>query len=273
MRIDLHTHSNKSDGTDTPTELIQNAIKANLNVVALTDHDSIAGWDEAAAAAEGKIELIKGVELSAEFKGVSIHLVGYNIDPNDAELLAEFEKLSNERDNRTPEIVRNLNNLGIEITLEDVVRQSTNAVVAGRPHIADALVELGVVSNRKEAFDLYLAEGKPGYADRYSTEIFRALELIANAGGKSVIAHPWSKSSIDVVTGQTLKEFVAAGLNGIEADHNDHSPSQRAELKAIAKERGVAYTGSSDYHGTGKIEFGLGCNLTEPAQFELLFSS
>lgn len=273
MRIDLHTHSNKSDGTDTPTELIQNAIKANLDVVALTDHDSISGWDEAAQAAEGQIELIKGVEMSAEFKGVSIHLVGYNIDPNNADLLAEFEQLLNERDNRAPQIIKNLNNIGIEITPADVARQSTNAVAAGRPHIADALVELGVVSNRKEAFDLYLAEGMPGYVDRYSTEIFRALELIANAGGKSVIAHPWSKSSIDVVTPETLRQFVAAGLNGIEADHNDHSPAQRAELKAIAKELGVAYTGSSDYHGTGKIEFGLGCNLTEPDQFELLFSS
>ena len=273
MRIDLHTHSNKSDGTDTPTELIQNAIKANLDVVALTDHDSISGWDEAALAAEGQIELIKGVEMSTEYKGVSIHLVGYNIDPNNTDLLAEFEKLLNERDNRTPQIIKNLNKLGIGISAADVARQSTNAVAAGRPHIADALVELGVVSNRKEAFDLYLAEGKPGYADRYSTEIFRALELIANAGGKSVIAHPWSKSSVDVVTPEMLRQLVAAGLNGIEADHNDHSPAQRAALKAIAKELGVVYTGSSDYHGTGKIESGLGCNLTEPDQFELLFSS
>ena len=271
MRIDLHTHSNKSDGTDSPTELVHKAIVAGLDVLALTDHDSISGWDEAAAATENRIHLVKGVEMSTEFQGISIHLVGYEFDPNNAELLAEFTRLLAERENRAPLMIERLKNIGIDISAEDVAKQSSHAVAAGRPHIADALVELGVVATRKEAFDLYLAEGKPGYAERYSTDIFRALDLLTRAGAKTVIAHPWSPSSIDLLTPEVLADFVAAGLNGIEADHNDHDPGQRAELKSIARELKVAYTGSSDYHGSGKVDFSLGCNLTEPEQFERLF--
>lgn len=271
MRIDLHTHSSRSDGTDTPTQLVTNAVSAGLDVIALTDHDTTVGWEEArvAAAATGLV-LVPGIEISTLFEGRSVHLLGYDFDPEYAPLVDELERLRGGRDDRLPRIIRRLNALGVEISMEDVRRHSPGAAVTGRPHVADALVEAGYVADRKAAFDEFLAEGRPGYIERYAADVFRAVELVTEAGGRAVVAHPWSRGSEEVLTSDVFEKLASVGLAGIEVDHQDHGPAEREQLRHLARRLNLAYTGSSDYHGTGKVDHDLGVNTTEPEQFERL---
>lgn len=271
MRIDLHTHSNRSDGTDSPAELIDNAVRAGLDVVALTDHDSTQGWREAAKAAKNTdLTLVKGIEVSCLLGGKSVHLLGYNFDPGYAPLVTELERVIEGRNSRLPKTLERLRSVGISIEKSDVDRWSKNAVATGRPHIADALVELGVVANRGEAFEQFLMPGRPGYVDRYAADLFEAVGLLRDAGGRTVIAHPWSRGSHRVLTAKAFGELKEAGLSGLEVDHNDHDAEARSELRYIARDLNLIVTGSSDYHGTGKIDFDLGCNLTDPEQYHRL---
>jgi len=271
VRIDLHTHSNRSDGTDSPTELIENAKATGLDVVAITDHDCTEGWREASEAAERVgIELVKGIEISCLLAGKSIHLLGYEFDPDNGPLVEELKRVIDGRNSRLPATLERLRGLGIDIEAEDVRRWSGNAAAMGRPHVADALVELGVVANRDEAFDRYLMPGKPAYVDRYAADLYKAIGLVNGAGGVAVIAHPWSRGSHKVLTVKTFPELKEAGLAGIEVDHNDHDAATRVSLREIARELDLVPTGSSDYHGTGKIDFDLGCNTTPREQFERL---
>lgn len=272
MRIDLHTHSNRSDGTDSPTELIENAKAAGLDVVALTDHDCTEGWDEATAAADRVgIELVKGIEISCRLGGRSIHLLGYDFDPANVPLVEELRRVIEGRNSRLPETLARLQGLGIEIETTDVAQWSGNAAAMGRPHVADALIGLKVVANRDEAFDRFLMPGRPAYVDRYAADLYQAIALVRAAGGVTVIAHPWSRGSNRVLTASTFPTLKDAGLIGIEVDHNDHDPEARASLRQIARELDFVQTGSSDYHGTGKVNFDLGCNTTPRDQYELLF--
>ncbi len=274
MTIDLHTHSNKSDGTDSPTELIHNAVAAGLTVVAITDHDSTEGWAEAEKAAKrADIRLIKGIEISTKLNGKSIHLLGYEFDPGNKPLLTELNKVLDGRNSRLPATLERLRNIGIDIDAKDVRRHSANAAAMGRPHVADALVELGVVANRDEAFAKYLTPGKPAYVDRYAADLVTAIQLVKAAGGRTVLAHPWSRGSQRVLTPTQIGMLKDAGLDGLEIDHNDHSADDRAALGHIAKKLDLVRTGSSDYHGTGKIDFDLGCNTTAIDQFNRLFGS
>jgi hypothetical protein len=269
--IDLHTHSNRSDGTDSPTELIENAKAAGLDVVALTDHDCTEGWVEAAeAASRVGIELVKGIEISCRLAGKSVHLLGYGFDPTNAPLVAELTRVIDGRNSRLPATLERLRGLGIAIDAADVRRWSGNAAATGRPHIADALVELGVVANRDEAFDRYLMPGKPAYVDRYAADLYEAIGLVNAAGGVTVIAHPWSRGSNKVLTASVFPTLKEAGLAGIEVDHNDHDAETRAKLRQIARSHDFVQTGSSDYHGTGKINFDLGCNTTPREEYERL---
>ena len=273
MRIDLHTHSNRSDGTDSPTELIEKAKAVGLAVVALTDHDTTAGWADALKAAKREqIRLVKGMEMSCRLEGKSIHLLGYEFDPRNRALLAELKRIIEGRNSRLPATLERLQGVGIAIEAEDVRKWSGKASSLGRPHVADALVELGVVANRDEAFDKYLMPGRPAYVDRYATDLFEGIGLINGAGGVAVIAHPWSRGSHRVLTATRLAELRDAGLKGIEVDHNDHNAEARASLRQIARDLGLVQTGSSDYHGLGKIDFDLGGNLTAPDQYEALFA-
>jgi predicted metal-dependent phosphoesterase TrpH len=272
VRIDLHTHSNRSDGTDSPTELIKNAKIAGLDVIALTDHDSTEGWKEAGkAAARAGIELVRGIEISTKLDGKSIHLLGYGFDPADKPLLTELKRVLDGRNSRLPATLERLRAIGIEIETKDVKRWATNAAAMGRPHVADALIELGVVKNRDEAFDRYLMPGKPAYVDRYAADLPTAIGLVKDAGGQAVIAHPWSRGSHRVLTHDRIGSLKEVGLDGLEVDHNDHSEEDRAALGQIAREFELVRTGSSDYHGTGKIGFPLGGNLTARDQYEQLF--
>lgn len=273
MLIDLHTHSNRSDGTDSPTELVVNAKNAGLDVVAITDHDCTDGWDEAVRAAkQADIELVKGIEMSCRLDGKGVHLLGYAFDPADVSLNAELTRVIDGRNARLPATLERLRGLGIEISAADVRRWSGNAAATGRPHVADAMVELGVVVNRDEAFHKYLMPGRPAYVDRYATDLFEAVALLRAAGGVAVVAHPWSRGSHRVLTADRIGELKAAGLAGIEVDHNDHDAAARASLRQIARELDLVPTGSSDYHGTGKIDFDLGCNTTEPRHYERLLA-
>jgi predicted metal-dependent phosphoesterase TrpH len=273
VTIDLHTHSNKSDGTDSPKELIQNAAAAGLEIVALTDHDSTEGWAEAAGAAKrADVRLIRGIEISTRLDGKSIHLLGYEFDPTNKPLLTELGKVLDGRNSRLPATLERLRGLGINIDAKDVRRHSTNAAAMGRPHVADALVELGVVANRDEAFAHYLTPGKPAYVDRYAAPLDLAIALIKDAGGKTVLAHPWSRGSKRILTKSRIASLKEIGLDGLEVDHNDHGEEDRAGLGQIVRELDLVRTGSSDYHGTGKIDFDLGCNTTARDQFDRLFS-
>lgn len=275
MRIDLHTHSNRSDGTDTPTELVEKAKAAGLDVVAITDHDSTAGWDEAEAAADRVgITLVKGIEISTMRDGVSIHLLGYGFDPTDVALLDELNRILGGRDERLPALLEQLEDHGMSLTPGDVVAQSGSAAATGRPHVADAMVAAGYVADRDEAFRDWLYDHGPVYVERYGAPLVEAIDLVRNAGGVTVLAHPWARRGRKVLTPEVLAELAGAGLAGLEVDHNNHSEAVRAELRAIAVDLGLAVTGSSDYHGTGKgPEFHLGAHTTEPAELEKLLSS
>jgi len=272
MRIDLHTHSNCSDGTDTPTELVENAKAAGLDVVALTDHDHTVGWDEAQLAADRVgIQLVRGIEISTKLGHRSIHLLGYNFDPDHAGLVEELERVRDGRGNRLPQLIDRLGELGLELTLEEVLEYAPSVTESGRPHVADAMIARGYVKDRKEAFDRYLADGGPAHLPRYSAPLYEAVRLLKQAGGKAVVAHSWARSSRSVMTPEVFSDLADLGLDGIEVNHVDHDAEARGKLTGIAGELGLIITGSSDYHGTGKTaEFHLGANTTDPEEFERL---
>lgn len=273
MRIDLHTHSSASDGTDTPAQLVREAAAAGLDVVALTDHDAMSGWDEAQQAAdEVGITLVPGVEISTRFRGRGVHLLGYLPDPAYAPLVAVLDRVLAGRTSRTPAIVSALRAAGVEIVEEDVRRESGSSVAAGRPHVADALVRLGVVGDRTAAFDQWLSPGRPGYVDRYAAPLEEMIPIVTAAGGVPVIAHPWGRRGATVLDAAAFASLQSLGLAGIEVDHQDHPPELRARLRAIAADLDLVVTGSSDHHGRGKVDHDLGVNTTAPAHYERLIS-
>lgn len=273
MRVDLHTHSDRSDGTDSPSELMHKAAAAGLDVVALTDHDAATGWDEAAGAAvDAGVRLVRGIEISTRFDGASVHLLGYDLDAEEPELRAELAAVLRGRFERVPRMVAALQDSGIDITVADVEDRSENAAATGRPHVADVLVDKGVVSNRNEAFERYLMSGRPAHFQRYAIELFHAIELVIKAGGVAVLAHPWARGSRRVLTREVIGRLASAGLSGLEVDHNDHDSTARDQLRGIARDHDLVVTGSSDYHGLGKVGFDLGCNTTEPQEYERLFA-
>lgn len=272
MRIDLHTHSNRSDGTDSPRDLIRHAAEGGLDVVALTDHDVMVGWDEAQEAAdEFGVQLVRGIEISTEIDGHSFHLLGYEPDPDFEPLTDELKRVLSAREDRIPETLARLAENDIHLTLEHVRAQSLSAASLGRPHVADAMVATGQARDRDEAFAMWLAQGKPGYVHKYSINLLDAIDLVLKAGGKPVLAHCLARDSADYVTDELFEKLADAGLVGLEIDHLDHGTLERAHLRVIADRFGFVQTGSSDYHGTGKgPSFALGANLTEPEEFARL---
>lgn len=273
MLIDLHTHSRRSDGTDSPTELVGKAAAAGLDVVALTDHDSMLGWGEAATAAEGlDLTLVKGLEISCRHEGRSVHLLAYEPDPTNQPLLDELGRVLEGRNQRLPQTLKRLRDLGFEITDDDVLAVSGDAVATGRPHVADAMIARGYVVDRDDAFERYLMPGRPAYVNRYAADLREMIGLIAGAGGVTVVAHPWSRGSWRVLDGKALAALKQAGLSGIEVDHVDHEPNKRDRLRTIAADLDLVVTGSSDYHGSGKAGYDLGCNTTEPSEYERLMA-
>ena len=272
MRIDLHAHSDRSDGTTTPSELVRHAAEVGIDVLAITDHDTTEGWAEATAAARRDgVTLVRGIEVSCKLDGSATHLLAYLPDPTYEPLALELERILDGRAARLPATLAKLRRLGIEVSEDDVRRVAGDAAALGRPHVADALVEKGVVGHRGEAFDNYLGSQGPAYVQRYAPTLEAMLRVVARAGGVSVIAHPWAKrhnfAALDEARFAALK---VEGLAGIEVDHQDHDEATRDRLRSIARNLDLVVTGSSDYHGEGKVDHDLGCNTTAPEEFSRL---
>jgi 3',5'-nucleoside bisphosphate phosphatase len=274
MRIDLHTHSSISDGTDEPAELVRLAKAAGLDVVALTDHDTFDGLDEAVA--EGKrlgIEVFRGMELSCARHGSSVHLLAYGADPSHPVLAEELTSVRGGRRGRLAGVLAKLAVLGVSVSEADVLAEVGNSPSVGRPHIADALVKAGYVGDRKEAFDRFLGDGGPAHVHRYAIDIGRGIDIVHAAGGVAVIAHPWGRGREYILPPEVLRRLRHEhGLDGIEVDHQDHPPATRRRLRQLARELDLVGTGSSDYHGTGKPDHELGCNTTAPEVYAELVS-
>lgn len=272
MRIDLHTHSAVSDGTDTPAELVAKAKAAKLDVVALTDHDTFNGLDEAVA--EGHrvgIEVLRGMELSCARRGSSVHLLAYGADPSDPALSAELVRVRGGRTDRLPLVLAKLAELGVPVSEEDVLHQVGGSPSVGRPHIADALIKAGHVKDRAEAFDKYLADGGPAHVHRYAIPIEDGIDLVHGAGGVAVLAHPWGRGREHLLPEAVLRDLVGDHrLDGLEVDHQDHDGDTRERLRQLTGKLGILATGSSDYHGTGKQDHDLGCNTTSETVYRQL---
>ncbi|HEX2069493.1 MAG TPA: PHP domain-containing protein [Actinomycetota bacterium] len=269
--IDLHTHSVYSDGTFTPTELLRVARERGLDAIALTDHDTMNGLDEASdAAAELDVELVPGIELSTVYEGQGVHILCYYPDPDDAELRRELDRLRDERSRRGEHMVEKLQALGYPVTFERVrqIAQGGNVV---RPHVAQALVEAGIVRTIKDAFtEEFIGAGGKAYVEKDALHPLAAIELIHRAGGVSVLAHPGTSREVSPVSDELIGEFAAAGLDGIEAAHPDHPPELEANYVALAERLGLFWTGSSDCHGAIYEPLRLGMRTTPREQLDAL---
>ena len=263
MRIDLHTHSNASDGKQSPADVVQSAAEAGLDVVALTDHDTTAGWDEAAVAAKQHgIALVRGIEISCQHEGISIHLLGYLQDPAAPGLLEELERSRESRETRAQRIVELLSR-DLPLHWDDVLEQLEPGATVGRPHIADALVAKGIASSREDAFAGYLHEGSLYYISHYAPDPVLAVRLVGQAGGVAVMAHPFAGARGRVVDDVVIEAMAAAGMAGLEVHHRDHTGAQVQHGLDLAASLGLFVTGSSDYHGDGKPNL-LGEKTTDP---------
>jgi predicted metal-dependent phosphoesterase TrpH len=272
LKIDLHTHTSYSDGTDTPAELINKALAAGISIIGLTDHDSISGWQEATNALRVGISLVPGAEISCQTSdGISVHILGLLFDSNNSELMDTLEKTRENRHGRMEKIIARINEAGIDITMNDVLEQLSNGATLGRPHLADALVKKGIVASRDEAFTQMLHNNSKYYVSHYSPTPEAAIKLIKAAGGVSVIAHPMASHRGRTISQETFGSIIQAGLDGIEVDHRDHSPDEKLQLIQLASESNLVMTGASDYHGNGKLNT-LGEYTTSPEQWEKLES-
>jgi predicted metal-dependent phosphoesterase TrpH len=269
--IDLHTHSVHSDGTFTPRQLIELAAERGLTTVALSDHDTTDGLDEAnRAGAELGVDVVPAVEFSTVRDTEGIHILCYFMDPAAPEFAAELRRLQDDRFTRGERMVAKLQELGFPITFERVreIAQGGNIV---RPHVAQALVEAGVVPTLKDAFTAeFIGSDGRAYVEKRALAPLDALALIQRAGGVCILAHPGTFREVSPVPDAVLDELTEAGLDGIEAAHPEHTPEVEARYVAMANERGLIWTGSSDCHGTRYDPVRLGSRTTPPEQFERL---
>ena len=258
LRIDLHTHSTASDGTDSPAGLVTAAVAGGVDVVAITDHDTTGGWAEAAAALPTGLTLVRGAEFSCISptgrgdRDVSVHLLGYLFDPEHPAIVAEQTRLRAERVERLRKMIEKMAADGYPVDVETVFALLPAGASAGRPHLARALVTAGVVGSVNEAFATLLYTGSPYYAPKADTPIRTAIEMVRAAGGVTVFAHPLARKRGRVVEPSVLVELSAVGLTGVEVDHPDHAREDRDLLRGLAVDTGLVPTGSSDYHGTNK---------------------
>jgi 3',5'-nucleoside bisphosphate phosphatase len=276
MLIDLHTHSSVSDGTETPAQLVATARAAGLDVVALTDHDTTDGWAEAAAHRPRGLTVVPGMELScrwflADEKPISVHLLAYLFDPEHPGLSAERARLREERLGRGERIVEALAADGYPVEWAQILAASAGGVV-GRPHVARALVAAGVVESVDSAFASLLHHRSPYYVAKADTDVLDGIALVRAAGGVPVFAHGLATKRGRVVGDDAIAAMAEAGLLGLEVDHPDHAPDERAHLRGLAAELGLIITGSSDYHGSNKTT-PIGACTTDPGQFEVLLGA
>ncbi|MCU1544832.1 MAG: hypothetical protein JWM50_2697 [Microbacteriaceae bacterium] len=270
--IDLHTHSSVSDGTETPAELVHAALAAGLGTVALTDHDSTAGWDEAEAATSGTgLLVVPGMELSTNHGPASVHMLAYLFDPTDDDIIRETARIRDGRLHRAERIVDRIAE-DYPLTWHDVLEQSVDGGTIGRPHIADALVARGHVADRSAAFASILHWRSGYYEKYYAPSPLAGVELIVGAGGAPVLAHPGTRGREWVIDEKNIARLKDAGLFGLEIHHRDNTASGKARLFELAEKFDLAVTGSSDYHGTGKPNR-LAENTTAPEVLELLLAT
>jgi predicted metal-dependent phosphoesterase TrpH len=264
--IDLHTHSYASDGTDAPGQVVRDAAFAGLDVVALTDHDTTRGWEEAArSAVEHGIALVRGIEVSCSASRISVHLLGYLQEPEHPALIEQTEAARESRHARARRIVERVAR-DYDITWEDVVAQLGPEATVGRPHIADALIARGHVPDRSTAFEQLLSTRGRYYVPYAAPDAVAMVRAIRAAGGVPVLAHPRALRRGRVIPFDVIEAMAEAGLAGLEVDHRDHDEDQRRVLRDLATRLGLLVTGSSDYHGAGKPNR-LGENLTAPEVF------
>ncbi|MEO3778552.1 PHP domain-containing protein [Micromonospora sp. B11E3] len=273
-RIDLHAHSTASDGTLTPAELVRAAADTGLDVLAITDHDTTAGWEPAVRALPPGLTLVRGAELSCRWYGVEpsvpLHLLAYLFDPAEPELAAELTRVRAAREVRAERTVELLRADGVDVSWPEVLAGAAGGTV-GRPHIAQALIRAGLVATTTEAF------GPAWLGERYrlpkeDIDVFRAVRLVRAAGGVPVFAHPRATRRGRIVPDRLIVELAGAGLAGLEADHEDHSPAERAHVRALAAELGLLVTGSSDFHGTHKT-VRLGAFTTDVEAYERIVAA
>jgi predicted metal-dependent phosphoesterase TrpH len=274
MLIDLHTHSTASDGTLTPAELVTAAADAGLDVVAITDHDTTLGWAAAEAALPPGLTLVRGAELSCRWYGadppIALHLLAYLFDPGYEPLAAELRRVREAREHRAEAMVDLLRADGIDVTWDEVRERAAGGTV-GRPHVAQALIRRGLVGTVSEAFEPQWL-GQRYRLPKADIDVFRALDLVLAAGGVPVFAHPRASVRGRIVPDSLIVELAHAGLAGLEADHEDHTPRQRAEVREMAAELGLLVTGSSDFHGTNKT-VKLGAQTTAPEAYERIVAA
>jgi predicted metal-dependent phosphoesterase TrpH len=274
MRIDLHCHSTASDGTLSPAELIAAGAQAGLDVMAITDHDTTGGWAAAAEARPAGLRLVRGAELSCRWYGaepaIPLHLLAYLFDPADPRLAADLARLRTDREQRAERIVERLRADGVPISWPEVSDYAAGGSV-GRPHIAQALIRAGLVSTTDEAFASRWL-GARYFVPKADLDVFEAVRAVRAAGGVPVFAHPRATRRGRVVPDKLIEELAGVGLFGLEADHEDHSPAERAEVRALADRLGLVVTGSSDFHGTHKT-VRLGAFGTAPDAYERIVAA
>lgn len=277
MRIDLHTHSSASDGTDPPAELVAKARAAGLDVIALTDHDTTAGWPEAIAARPDGLTLVPGAEFSCRWqpegggRRIALHVLGYLFDREDGALRAERERLRESRLDRGRIMVERMAADGLPITWAQVAALAGGGTV-GRPHLGRALVAAGVVDSVDAAFAGPVSSRSPYYEPKADTDVFAMIGLLRAAGGLPVFAHPIATRRGPTVADEVVAAMADAGLVGIEVDHPDHGPADRDRAAGLARDLGLVPTGSSDYHGTNKTRNPLGACTTAPEAYEELIA-
>ncbi|HKE52964.1 MAG TPA: PHP domain-containing protein [Actinomycetes bacterium] len=272
MRIDLHSHSSASDGTESPAELITRAAAAKLDVIALTDHDTFAGLDAAAATAEQVgITLVPGAELSAAAGGTSVHILAYLVDRDHPELVAELDRSRAARFGRAERMVARSIELGARISWSQVRELAGDAPI-GRPHIARALVASGVVRSEADAFGPdWIGDRGRAYVHRDAIDAADAIRLVRAAGGVAVFAHPGARQRGRIVGDDVIAKLAAAGLAGLEIDHPDHDPPTRARLRMLAADLGLLGTGASDDHGRAS-GYRLGSETTSVEAYRALIA-
>jgi predicted metal-dependent phosphoesterase TrpH len=270
--IDLHTHTNNSDGTESARELVNKAISLGMSVLGITDHDTTRGWQEAIQTVRGDIALALGSEISClTDNGISVHMLGLLFDGEHKEMQTMLEETRDGRLPRMRKMIEKMRAAGIDISMDDVEAARPQGATLGRPHLADALVNKGIIKSRDEAFQGMLNNDSVFYVSHAAPTPAEAIRMIGKAGGVSVIAHPFASLRGQILQASDFADLVAAGLHGIEVDHRDQNPDERAMLRNIANELGLVVTGASDYHGSGKLN-SLGEYGTAPAQWEKLES-
>ncbi len=278
MRIDLHSHSTASDGTQEPADVVRRAAAAGLDVLALTDHDTVGGHAEATASLPSGLTLVPGAEISCEVldaatgERISLHLLAYLFDADEPVFAAARDRLRTDRIRRAEAMVQRLREMGVDVTVERVHELAAGGAV-GRPHVARAMIEAGVIADVGSAFTPeWIGSGGRAYVDKYALDPIDAIAMVRAAGGVTVFAHPGAAQRGRVVDDDVTAAMAAAGLYGLEVDHPDHPADTRSRLRVLASGLGLAVTGSSDDHGT-ITGHRLGCETTDPSVWEALASA